>query len=166
LDVTGVRCVVSEAKKSASSSSSSSSASPLHLDAQLCFAITSASRAMAAAYAPVLEPLGLTHPQYLVMLVLWEQDGIRVTELGRRLHLDSGTLTPLLKRLAARGIVERRRATDDERAVEIHLTPAGRALRDAAENIPSTMACSMAIDVDELSDLRERLHALAARLRG
>lgn len=120
---------------------------------------------MAAAYAPVLDPLGLTHPQYLVMLVLWEQDGIRVTELGRRLHLDSGTLTPLLKRLAARGIVERRRATDDERAVEIHLTPEGKALRGAAEHIPSTMACSMALDADELGDLRERLHTLAARLR-
>lgn len=138
----------------------------LHLDAQLCFAVNAAARAMSAAYAPLLEPLGLTHPQYLVMLVLWQFDGQRVTDIGTRLHLDSGTLTPLLKRLQTRGLVERRRLKDDERVVEIHLTPAGRALQAKALAIPASMACTAALDADELTALRGQLLALTTRLRG
>src|SRR5262249_29167321 len=102
---------------------------PLQLDDQLCFALYSASRAVTRAYARLLQPLGLTYPQYLVLLVLWERDGVSVKQLGERLALDSGTLTPLLQRLDSQGLVEPRRGDDDERVVRIHLTAAGRALR-------------------------------------
>ena len=104
----------------------------LKLDVQLCFALYSTSLAMTKLYKPLLAPLGLTYPQYLVMLVLWETEGLGVSELGQRLSLDSGTLTPLLKRLEASTLIERQRARGDERRVEIHLTAAGRALRDQA----------------------------------
>jgi len=143
---------------------------PLQLDEQLCFALYSASRAVIRAYAPLLEPLGLTYPQYLVLLVLWEGDGISVTELGDRLALDSGTLTPLLKRLEHQGAVERRRADEDERVVRIHLTPAGRALRAKARKVPADLACRMGYELDdegalrELARLRDELIALARRL--
>src|SRR5215475_2260611 len=99
---------------------------PLQLDEQLCFALYSASRAVIRAYAPLLQPLGLSYPQYLVLLVLWERDGASVKQLGERLALDSGTLTPLLQRLEHQGLVERRRGSDDERVVRIHLTAAAR----------------------------------------
>ncbi|HEY1098460.1 MAG TPA: MarR family transcriptional regulator [Myxococcota bacterium] len=154
------------ASTSTTKKTTSTTMSPLHLDAQLCFAISRAARAMTSTYAPLLEPLGLTHPQYLVMLVLWEQDAQRVTDIGTRLHLDSGTLTPLLKRLEQRGLVERRRGVDDERTVFIHLTAEGRALRQRAEQIPEGMACKVALDVDEFVGLRAQLLALADRLRG
>jgi len=143
---------------------------PLQLDEQLCFALYSASRAVIRAYAPLLEPLGLTYPQYLVLLVLWEGDGVSVTELGDRLALDSGTLTPLLKRLELQGAVERRRADEDERVVRIHLTPAGRALRAKARKVPADLACRMGYDLEderalrELVRLRDELLALARRL--
>lgn len=141
-----------------------------HLDDQLCFALYSASRALTRAYAPLLEPLGLTYPQYLVLLVLWERDGVAVKQLGERLGLDSGTLTPLLKRLAAQGLVERRRGADDERLVRIHLTPAGRALRGKARKVPVELACRAGYDlgseraVRELVRLRDELTALTRRL--
>src|SRR6476659_582791 len=99
----------------------------LELDRQLCFALYRASRAITRAYGPLLEPLGITYPQYLVFLKLWERDGIAVNELGGCLALDSGTLTPLLKRLEQRGLIERRRDADDERVVKIFLTADGRA---------------------------------------
>jgi MarR family transcriptional regulator, organic hydroperoxide resistance regulator len=143
---------------------------PLHLDEQLCFALYNASRALTRAYAPLLEPLGVTYPQYLVLLVLWERDGLPVKELGERLALDSGTLTPLLKRLEQQGIVERRRGEDDERIVRIHLTPEGRALRGKARKIPTELACSAGYDVTnersmrELARLRDELTQLARRL--
>jgi DNA-binding MarR family transcriptional regulator len=143
---------------------------PLQLDEQLCFALYSASRAVIRAYAPLLEPLGLTYPQYLVLLVLWDGDGISVSELGDRLALDSGTLTPLLKRLEHQGAVERRRADEDERVVRIHLTPAGRALRGKARKVPAELACRMGYELDdersmrELARLRDELIALARRL--
>ena len=114
----------------------------LQLDRQLCFALYSSSLAMTKLYKPMLAPLGLTYPQYLVMLVLWEADGLSVSALGQRLSLDSGTLTPLLKRLEALGHVERRRATDDERRVDLFLTPAGRKLRAQALDIPEWLACA------------------------
>lgn len=143
---------------------------PQHLDEQLCFALYSASRALTRAYAPLLEPLGLTYPQYLVLLVLWERDGVPVKQLGERLALDSGTLTPLLKRLAAQGLVERRRGEDDERVVRIHLTSAGRALRSRARKVPMELACRAGYDlgseraVRELVRLRDELTALTRRI--
>ena len=144
---------------------------PLQLDDQLCFALYSASRAVTRAYAPLLQPLGLTYPQYLVLLVLWERDGVSVKQLGERLALDSGTLTPLLQRLASQGLVERRRGDDDERVVRIHLTAAGRALRNKARKIPMELACRAGYDlaspgsVRDLVRLRDELIALARRLR-
>ncbi|HYF60985.1 MAG TPA: MarR family transcriptional regulator [Burkholderiaceae bacterium] len=131
------------------------------LDEQLCFALYSASLAMSKAYRPVLDALGLTYPQYLAMMVLWEHDARSVSEIGERLHLDSGTLTPLLKRLEASGLVERRRAADDERRVEVRLTAAGRALRARAAGTPARMAALTGCTADELVRLRRRL----ARLR-
>ncbi len=145
-------------------------ADPLALDAQLCFALYAAQRAMTRAYAPLLAPLGLTYPQYLVMLVLWEADGAAVHELGLRLALDSGTLTPLLKRLEARGWVARRRDTADERVVRIHLTAAGRALRLEARTVPIALACRAGFDPADrraraaLGALRAELQTLTARL--
>ncbi|MBL8627653.1 MAG: MarR family transcriptional regulator [Myxococcales bacterium] len=138
----------------------------LQLDRQLCFALHAASRAMTQAYQPVLAPLGLTYPQYLVMLVLWEDDGVAVKDLGARLHLDSGTLTPLLKRLASQGLVTRTRDADDERVVRIALTAAGRALRRRAVDVPRQMLCHMALDLPELARLRAQLTDLGDRLRG
>jgi DNA-binding MarR family transcriptional regulator len=142
----------------------------LHLDDQLCFALYSASRALTRAYVPLLEPLGLTYPQYLVLLVLWERDGLPVKEVGERLSLDSGTLTPLLKRLEAQGLVERHRGQDDERVVRIHLTPEGRALRGKARKIPLELTCRAGYDlasersVRDLVGLRDELTALVHRL--
>ena len=144
---------------------------PLQLDDQLCFALYSASRAVTRAYAPLLQPLGLTYPQYLVLLVLWQRDGASVKQLGERLALDSGTLTPLLQRLESQGLVERRRGGDDERVVRIHLTAAGRALRSKARKIPMELACRAGYDlaspgsVRDLARLRDELTALARRLR-
>jgi len=135
----------------------------LQLDRQLCFALYSSSLAMTKLYKPLLAPLGLTYPQYLVMLVLWEADGVSVSQLGQRLSLDSGTLTPLLKRLEALGHVERRRASDDERRVDLFLTPAGRKLRAQALDIPEQLACASACELDELVTLTQRLHELRAQ---
>ena len=106
------------------------------LDEQLCFALYSASRAFTRAYGPLLAPLGLTYPQYIVMLVLWEKDDLSVTELGEQLALDSGTLTPLLKRLEEAGLVERRRDAEDERVVRVKVTRAGQKLEEPARAVP------------------------------
>jgi DNA-binding MarR family transcriptional regulator len=137
----------------------------LRLDDQLCFALYNASRAMTAAYAPLLEALELTYPQYLVMLVLWEHDGARVSAIGERLQLDSATLTPLLKRLEARALVERRRSSADERVVEVFLTQAGKRLRKKAESVPACILERAGISVRELIALRTQLAELTARLR-
>ncbi|MBV8755908.1 MAG: MarR family transcriptional regulator [Deltaproteobacteria bacterium] len=142
----------------------------LDLDRQLCFALYRAQRALTRAYAPLLEPLGLTYPQYLVFLRLWAEDGQRVNDLGDCLSLDSGTLTPLLKRLEHRGLVERRRDTADERVVRIYLTDAGRALRTKAKKVPVALAGLAGFDLDKpkgvnaLAGLRDELTALATRL--
>jgi MarR family transcriptional regulator, organic hydroperoxide resistance regulator len=136
------------------------------LDHQLCFALYSSSLAMTKLYKPVLAPLGLTYPQYLVLLVLWETDAVGVGELGERLYLDSGTLTPLLKRLEAAGLVTRRRAADDERRVVVALTPAGRALRRKAEHVPREVACATGCKLREISDLTAQLQALRANVTG
>jgi DNA-binding MarR family transcriptional regulator len=108
----------------------------LRLDDQLCFPLYAAARAIQQHYRPLLKKLGLTYPQYLVMLVLWEADGLSVSGIGTRLHLDSGTLTPLLKRMATANLVERRRSEEDERVVTIHLTDRGHALQSEAEDVP------------------------------
>ncbi len=137
----------------------------LLLENQLCFALYSASRALTRAYAPLLEPLGLTYPQYLVCLALWERDGRPVHELGTCLALDSGTLTPLLKRLAQAGLVERRRSTDDERVVQIYLTPAGRALRVRARRVPKEIARLTGFtDLGAIGHLRDELVDLTTRI--
>lgn len=132
----------------------------LQLDHQLCFALYSASLAMTRLYKPLLDPLGLTYPQYLVMLVLWQQDGLAVSEIGARLQLDSGTLTPLLKRLESSGLVQRLRDAEDERRVRLQLTPAGRALKARARAVPETVAGASGCRLDEMAALTARLHAL------
>ncbi|MBM9460971.1 MarR family transcriptional regulator [Nocardioides sp. zg-536] len=130
---------------------------PLALDQQVCFALAIASRSVVALYRPFLEPLGLTHPQYLVMLCLWEQEPRRVSELSRLLELDPGTLSPLLKRLEAAGFVRRERDPDDERALAVSLTEQGRALRAKAEDIPAGIVERLGVPIDELMDLHRRL---------
>jgi MarR family transcriptional regulator, organic hydroperoxide resistance regulator len=132
----------------------------LKLDRQLCFALYSASLAMTKFYKPLLEPLGLTYPQYLVMLVLWEADGLTVGQVGERLQLDSGTLTPLLKRLEAQGLVQRLRDTEDERRVLLQITAAGRALKAKALAVPEALACASGCALDELVELTARLKTL------
>ncbi len=136
-----------------------------HLDNQLCFAVYSTAHAFTQAYKPHLGPLGLTYPQYLVMLLLWERDGRAVNELGAPLHLDSGTLTPLLKRLEKAGLVLRRRCDKDERVMRIHLTEKGKALQDKAKDIPRDMLCAMDLTLDALVELRQTLHDIGGRLR-
>ena len=126
----------------------------LRLDLQLCFPLYAASRAMVQAYTPLLSKLGLTYPQYLVMLVLWEADGVTVKALGEKLYLDSGTLTPLLKRLETLAFVRRERSTQDARSVRVSLTPQGRALRRKAAAIPEAIACRTGLSLEELSRLR------------
>jgi DNA-binding MarR family transcriptional regulator len=143
---------------------SKSSASWLALDMQLCFALYSASLAMTKLYKPLLAPLGLTYPQYLVMLVLWEQDGQPVSAIGDRLTLDSGTLTPLLKRLEASGLVQRLRDAADERRVLIQLTPEGRAMKARATGIPQQILCATDCQLDEVSSLTQRLKSLRDNL--
>jgi DNA-binding MarR family transcriptional regulator len=141
-------------------------ADPLRLDNQLCFALYAASRAMTGAYQPLLDQLGITYPQYLVLLTLWEEDGARVSRIGERLYLDSATLTPLLKRLEARGLVERRRSSADERVVEVFLTGEGKKLRRRAEEVPRAAFRRSGLSAAELARLRGALVELAARLRG
>ena len=140
------------------------SARLLQLDNQVCFALYSASLAMTKLYKPLLEDIGLTYPQYLVMLVLWEGDQLMVSELGERLYLDSGTLTPLLKRLESAGMLTRLRDAQDERRVRIALTDAGRTLRSAAEKIPACVLQSTQCNLPELQALTGQLHALRAQL--
>ena len=136
----------------------------LLLDNQLCFALYSASLAMTKFYKPLLDELGLTYPQYLVMLVLWEGDGPMVSELGQRLSLDSGTLTPLLKRLEAAGLVSRLRDVDDERRVRIHLTAAGRKLKARAAKVPGCVLAASRCSVPEILQLTEQIRTLRERL--
>jgi DNA-binding MarR family transcriptional regulator len=136
----------------------------LLLDRQLCFALYSTSLAMTKLYKPLLAPLGLTYPQYLAMMVLWETDSIGVNELGARLFLDSGTLTPLLKRMQAAGWIERTRDSADERRVIVTLTPEGRALRRRAARVPLELAHAAGCGVDELVSLTARLQSLRERV--
>lgn len=137
----------------------------LSVDRQLCFALYSASLAMTKLYKPLLEPLCLTYPQYLVMLVLWEQDGVTVSQVGERLALDSGTLTPLLKRLESAGLVQRLRDTADERRVLLQLTAAGRALKVQAQRVPALIAQASGCSIEELGQLKQQLSQLRTRLQ-
>ena len=138
----------------------------LLLDNQLCFALYSTSLAMTKLYKPLLDELGLTYPQYLVMLVLWERDGLMVSELGERLFLDSGTLTPLLKRLESAGLIARVRAVEDERRVHITLTAAGRKLKARAQKIPGYILSASQCSIPELVQLTRQIRGLRQRLAG
>ncbi len=138
---------------------------PLRLDSQLCFSLYAASRAMTATYSSLLTPLGLTYPQYLVMMVLWEADGISVKAIGARLQLDSGTLTPLIKKLEAQGVVTRARDDHDARVVRISLTRTGRALERKAQSVPHALVCQLGIDLPAVARLRKELTALTQTLR-
>lgn len=138
---------------------------PLALDRQVCFALAIANRAVLAVYRPILEPLGLTHPQYLVMLALWERAPMSVKDIGRALYLDSPTLSPLLKRLEASGLITRSRSHVDERQLVVDLTDEGRALRTEAEKVPGTVVDRLGISLGDLQDLHvtlTRLNSAAA----
>jgi DNA-binding MarR family transcriptional regulator len=137
---------------------------PLLLDNQLCFAVYSTGHAFNRVYKPLLDRLGLTYPQYLVMLVLWERDGVPVKDIGEKLFLDSGTLTPLLKRLEAADLIKRTRSTQDERQVLIALTPKGQALRERARAVPQAILASSACSVAELSAMKNDLIELRDKL--
>ena len=134
------------------------------LEDQLCFALYAASRAMTARYRPLLDAINLTYPQYLVMMLLWEEDNQTVGQLGARLSLDSGTLSPLLKRLTTAGLVTRHRRVEDERSVAIVLTDAGRALRDKATAISEEIICALDMDRDEFADLKAKLTLVTERV--
>ncbi|MGJ7545412.1 MarR family winged helix-turn-helix transcriptional regulator [Variovorax sp. LT1R16] len=137
----------------------------LKLDNQLCFAVYSTSLAMTRLYKPMLEKLQLTYPQYLVMLALWERDGEMVSELGERLSLDSGTLTPLLKRLEANGYLTRMRDVADERRVRITLTSAGRRLKARAADVPACLMAAAQCSVPELVALTQQIQTLRDRIK-
>jgi MarR family transcriptional regulator, organic hydroperoxide resistance regulator len=136
---------------------------PLALDAQVCFALYSGEKTVNAAYRELLEPLGLTYPQYLVMLALWEQDDVTVSMLGARLGLDSGTLSPLLKRLEASGLLNRRRSLEDERVVRIRLTAKGVALRSRALHVPAELLARLGLEPAEAHELRRILEKICLR---
>lgn len=148
------------------SAADAAGAEALRLDNQLCFALYSASLAMTKAYKPLLDALGLTYPQYLVMLVLWEHGALSVSELGERLSLDSGTLTPLLKRMESGGWLQRARSHEDERRVLVSLTPAGRKLKARAARIPECMLQASGCSLDELMALTGQVRRLRDRLTG
>jgi DNA-binding MarR family transcriptional regulator len=137
---------------------------PLLVGNQLCFAVYSTAHAFNRVYKPLLDRLALTYPQYLVMLALWEHDGVPVKDIGERLFLDSGTLTPLLKRLEAAGLVKRTRSTEDERQVLIALTPKGQALREKARAVPEAILAASACSVGQLSEMKNDLIALRDQL--
>jgi DNA-binding MarR family transcriptional regulator len=137
---------------------------PLLLDNQLCYALYAAAHRMTKSYRPMLERMGLTYPQYLVLLVLWENDGITVSEIGRRLRLDSGTLTPVLKRLESSGLLNRSRRQSDEREVEIALTDQGRSLRSEAVAVRQSVMCQLNMSEPEIQAMRADLNALIENL--
>ncbi|KUN01503.1 MarR family transcriptional regulator [Streptomyces yokosukanensis] len=136
----------------------------LHLDRQICFSLHAASRAFNGVYRVILKDLGLTYPQYLVMLVLWEQGDLPVKKLGEHLRLDSGTLSPLVKRLEGAGLVRRERSAQDERSVRVMLTEEGDALRERALQVPRRIMRATGFDLGEIADLRERLDQLTTAL--
>ena len=132
----------------------------MKLDNQLCFPLYAAARNVTGMYTPWLKPLGLTYTQYIVFLVLWEKDGVSVTEIGEKLMLDNGTLSPLLKKMEQAGYVERRRSRGDDRVVEITLTEAGRALQEKAKEIPGNVAGCIELPPEKARTLYDLLHEL------
>jgi DNA-binding MarR family transcriptional regulator len=134
------------------------------IDNMLCFALYAASRATTDVYRPLLEDLGLTYPQYLVMTVLWEHETCSVKDIGSILHLDSGTLSPLLKRLESAGLIKRQRRVEDERVVDITLTDEGRALKRRAADVPAKLSCKFGIEYDEYTELMGLLKKLTEHL--
>lgn len=140
------------------------SSTGLLLSNQLCFLVHRLDREIAARYRPLLGELGLTYPQYLAMLALWERDGLTVGELCALLYLDTGTVSPLVKRLEAAGLVERRRGSDDERTVYVRLSDSGRALEERARGVPGAMASCLLADAGEYASLKETLTGLLSRL--
>jgi len=142
----------------------------LKLDNKLCFMLYACSRAMTKQYRPYLEPLGLTYPQYLVMVVLWENqavsEGLRVAELGEKLHLDSGTLTPLLKRLETAELVIRKRGVQDEREVFVNLTKKGNGLRSQAADVSRQLLCTSGVSVEQVKQARGLLEKLLVKIEG
>jgi DNA-binding MarR family transcriptional regulator len=137
----------------------------LRLENQLCFAVYAAAHSFAQAYRPHLDPVGLTYPQYLVLLELWEEDGRTVKQLGEPLFLDSGTLTPMLKRMEAAGWITRRRDPEDERVVRVNLTDKARAFQAKAREIPLALMCASGLDAGSLAELRGTLTRVAGELR-
>lgn len=138
----------------------------LRLDNQLCFLVYACSRAMTNAYRPLLADLGLTYPQYLVMLVLWEEGEISVKQLGGKLYLDSGTLTPLLKRMETAGLITRTRAQSDERSVVVRITPKGESLKVKAITVPEELFCRAGLTAEEFVWLRRKLSDMFHHLQG
>ena len=138
----------------------------LKLDNQLCFALYSTSLQMTKVYKPLLQALGLTYPQYIAMLVLWEQDGITVGDISSRMLTDPGSLTPLLKRLEGEGLITRTRSQADERVVELRLTDKGRALRQQAESVPACILAATGLDLEQLASLKNELVDLRGYLQG
>ncbi|WP_329103593.1 MarR family transcriptional regulator [Micromonospora sp. NBC_01699] len=138
---------------------------PLALERQICFALSVASRNVVAIYRPLLEPMGLTHPQYLVMLALWQTTPLSVKALSQLLQLDPGTLSPLLKRLEANGLIRRERDPQDERVLAVVLTESGRVLRERAERIPPAVVERLGMELDELQRLHESLTRLIGATR-
>jgi DNA-binding MarR family transcriptional regulator len=136
----------------------------LNIDLQMCFALYSASLSMTKVYKPILAKLGLTYPQYLVLMVLWQQDGLTVNTLCEKLFSDSGTLTPLLKRLEKQGLIQRLRSVEDERKVLVTLTAAGKALKKEATAVPMQIICSTECSLDEIQSLNKRLIDLRSSL--
>lgn len=134
----------------------------LALEEQVCFALSVAARNVVAVYKPILEPMGLTHPQYLVMLVLWDHQQVSVRELSAMLHLDPGTLSPLLKRLQSTGLIRRERNPDDERTLAVTLTPKGQGLREEALGVPPAVVSRLDMKLDDLIALREQLTRVIA----
>lgn len=147
------------------SADASLSPAPLSPDRMLCFALYSAAHAMQAVYAPLLEPLGITYPQYLILATLWQQDDRTVGDLGRALQLETNTLTPMLKRMETAGLVGRRRDGVDERRVRITLTQAGRALQPQTQHLPGCILDRSGLTLDELADLQGRIIRLRDHLR-
>ncbi|MDY2960666.1 MAG: MarR family transcriptional regulator [Hornefia sp.] len=135
----------------------------LKLDSQLCFPLYAASRKIIGAYTPLLKPLGITYTQYIVFMVLWEQDGITVGELGAKLRLDSGTLTPVLKKMESKGYVERKRSHDDERIVNIYLTEKGTEKKEEARDIPLKMGECFSLEEKEVEELKIILYKILNR---
>lgn len=137
---------------------------PLALDNQFCFALYSTSLAMTKMYKSLLDKIGLTYPQYLVMLVLWQDNALSVNQIGEKLFLDSGTLTPLLKRMEAANLLKRERSTIDERQVTISLTPTGQELRQAAQSIPAQVMCASGLSLPEITHMRTLLNQVRSGL--